>query len=139
LSDDTDAILKAQGVGWFLRRAIGLASITLAIKHYKDDAGVEHIDIDQTLTGGVPGTTERRTLWWQEKEHEDAIFGSVIGKSRRIKAEDLKEEYLTKDWTADTYDHGLVQSYAESNTQKSGIKWIADQVHNQAVFNQVSI
>jgi hypothetical protein len=131
LSDDTDAILKAQGVGWFLRKAIGAASITLDIKHYKDDDRVEHIDIVQTLTGGIPGTTELRILWWKEKEHEDAIFGSVIGKSRRVKAEELQDEYLTKGWTADTYDHGLVQSYAESNTPKSGITWIANQVHNQ--------
>jgi hypothetical protein len=127
LSDDTDAILKAQGVGWFLRKAIGAASITLDIKHYKDDDRVEHIDIVQTLTGGIPGTTELRILWWKEKEHEDAIFGSVIGKSRRVKAEELQDEYLTKGWTADTYDHGLVQSYAESNTPKSGITWIANQ------------
>lgn len=53
-----------QGIGWFKRRAISLATITLDIKQYRDDEGVEHIDIEQTATGGIKGTTENRTLDW---------------------------------------------------------------------------
>ncbi|KAF8634425.1 hypothetical protein AX15_000876 [Amanita polypyramis BW_CC] len=127
LSDDTDAILSLQGVSWLTRRVISYATITLAIKHYKDESGVEHIDIDQTFTGGIPGTSEQRTLWWKERQHSDYIFGHVVGKSRRCKAEDLHDEFLTKGWTEDTYQHGLVQSYVESDTPRSGTTWIADQ------------
>lgn len=42
-----------------------MATITLHVKHYKDSEGVEHIDIDQTLTGGIKGTTENRVLNWE--------------------------------------------------------------------------
>ena len=46
LSDPrTDTILQLQGVGWLKRKAISLGTVTLDIKHYKDDDGVEHIDL----------------------------------------------------------------------------------------------
>ncbi|KAF8640776.1 hypothetical protein AX17_000426 [Amanita inopinata Kibby_2008] len=127
LSDETDEILRLQGVGWWKRKAISIATVTLAIKHYKDDDGIEHIDIDQTLTGGIPGTTEIRVLTWTERPHEDHLFGAVIGKSRRCKAEEMDDDFLTKGWTADTYEHGLVQAYGASDTPKSGTTWIAIQ------------
>jgi len=128
LSDQrTDTILQLQGVSWLKRQAINFSTVSLSIKHYKDEDGVEHIDIDQTLTGGIPGTTERRTLWWKEREHEDHIFGHVIGRSRRVKAEELDVAFLQGDWTPDTLEHGLIQSYVESNTPKSGTTWIANQ------------
>lgn len=49
-------------MGWMTRKALAIANITLNIKHTKDEAGVEKIDIDQTLTGGIKGTSEHRTL-----------------------------------------------------------------------------
>lgn len=64
-------------MSWFKRQAIALATITLDVKHTKDDAGVEHINIDQTLTGGIPGTSENRILDWEERHKEDGIFGFV--------------------------------------------------------------
>lgn len=134
LSDDTDRILQLQGVGWLKRKAITMGTLTLFLKHYKDDAGVEHIDIDQTLTGGIPGTSEKRTLTWTERHNEDHIFGAVIGKTRRTKAEEL-DDFLKKGWTADTYEHGVVQSYVESDTAKSGTTWIADQVWPLMLFS----
>ncbi|KAG6878645.1 hypothetical protein C0993_001168 [Termitomyces sp. T159_Od127] len=42
-----DEILRLQGVSWFKRKAISLGTITLKVKHYKDDEGIEHVDIDQ--------------------------------------------------------------------------------------------
>ncbi|KAJ7092578.1 hypothetical protein C8R44DRAFT_891035 [Mycena epipterygia] len=127
MSGDTDRILTLQGVGWLKRKAISLGTVTLDIKHYKDDGGVEHVDIDQTLTGGIPGTREERILSWTERENEDHLFGAVIGKTRRVQASELEEEFLKKDWTADTLEHGLIESYVYSDTPKSGTTWIADQ------------
>jgi hypothetical protein len=123
----TDRILQLQGVSWVKRTAINLGTVTLKIKHYKDDGGIEHIDIDQTITGGIPGTREVRTLSWTERETLDGIFGAVIGKSRRINIDEV-EECLKKGWTADTIEHGGVQSYVVSDTPKSGTTWIANQV-----------
>lgn len=57
-------MLTLQGIGWIVRKAISIATITLDVKQYRDDEGVEHIDIEQTATGGVKGTTENRTLDW---------------------------------------------------------------------------
>ncbi|KAH8982599.1 hypothetical protein EDB92DRAFT_1804430 [Lactarius akahatsu] len=128
LSDDTDEILRLQGVGWWMRSAIALATVTLYVKHYKDESGVEHIDIDQRLTGGVPGTFENRTLDWTPREHDDHLFGAVIGKSRRVKLDELDNEFLRKGWLQDTEQHGAINAYAQSDTSKSGKTWIAEQI-----------
>lgn len=63
-----------QGVSWFTRKAIRFSTITLDIKQYRDDDGVEHIDIDQTATGGIKGTTENRTLDWTYVYYYPLIF-----------------------------------------------------------------
>ncbi|KAI0307701.1 hypothetical protein B0F90DRAFT_1813123 [Multifurca ochricompacta] len=128
LSDDTDEILRLQGVSWFKRRAISLSTITLYVKHYKDDAGVEHIDIDQRLTGGISGTIENRTLDWTFRDHEDHLFGPIIGRSRRVKLDEIENEYLRKGWLPDTEEHGAINSYVESDTPASQTKWIAEQI-----------
>lgn len=117
-----------QGVSWFKRKAIKIGTLTLYIKHYKDDADIEHIDIDQRLTGGIPGTEELRILNWEDHPSSDHIFGPVIGKSRRVKVSDLDNSFLKEGWTQDTITHGLIQSYVESDTAKSGTTWIANQV-----------
>lgn len=101
------------------------------MKHYKDDAGAEHIDIDQTMTGGIAGTKENRTLTWVEGTSEDHIFGAVIGKSRRVQPSELDIDFLKTGWTSDTLEHGLVHSYVHSDTPKSGRVWIANQVGNK--------
>jgi len=53
-----------QGISWVTRTLISVATITLDIKHYTEDC-TEHIDIDQTATGGIKGTTENRILDWK--------------------------------------------------------------------------
>ncbi|KAF9015524.1 hypothetical protein BDQ17DRAFT_51031 [Cyathus striatus] len=136
LSDSTDTILRLQGVGWFKRKAISLGTITLYINHYNDsEIDVERIDIDQTITGGIPGTSEKRILDWTGREHEDHLFGAVVGKSRRVKVDELDEEWLKRDWTEDTLERGVVQSYVESDTPKSGTTWIANQTWGVEVIN----
>ncbi|KAJ7169740.1 hypothetical protein C8R46DRAFT_896663 [Mycena filopes] len=126
-SGETDKILALQGVSWIKRTAISVGTLTLAVKHYKDDAGIENVDIDQTLTGGIPGTSEKRLLSWTERPNEDHLFGAVIGKSRRCKVHELDEDFLKTGWTADTLEHGVIQSYVYSDTPKSGTTWIANQ------------
>ena len=123
-------MLELQGVGWLTRKAIAMATVTLNITHYKDDSAVEHIDIDQVLTGGIPGTSERRILDWTPREHEDHIFGSVCGKSRRSKVESIDQPFLSNGWLPDTVEHGLIEAYAESNTPKSHMTWNVSQVRH---------
>ncbi|KAJ6604510.1 hypothetical protein DFH09DRAFT_1122931 [Mycena vulgaris] len=135
MSGDTDEILRLQGVSWFKRKVISLGTVTLFIKHYKDEDGHERVDIDQTITGGIPGTREERLLTWTERSNEDHLFGAVIGKSRRVQASELEDEFLKKDWTADTLEHGLIESYVYSDTPKSGTTWIGDQTWGMEVIN----
>jgi len=127
-SDSTDKMLELQGISWFMRKAIQMSSISLSVKHYKDDAGVERIDIDQTLSGGISGTSERRILDWTYREHEDHIFGALLGKSRRLKMKDITDPFLKNDWLPDTVEHGVIESFVESDTPKSNNVWTVNQV-----------
>jgi hypothetical protein len=102
--------------------------LTLYVDHHKDDSGVEHIDIAQTLTGGIPGTTENRTLDWTFREHEDYLFGPCLGKSRRVRLEEIDNKYLREGWLPDTEEHGAINSYVKSDTPKSNTTWSIEQV-----------
>ncbi|KAH9065244.1 hypothetical protein EDB87DRAFT_1594662 [Lactarius vividus] len=127
LSDDTDAILSMQGVSWINRTAISYGTITLYVKHYKDEKGIEHVDTDQTLTG-ISGTAELRVLDWTTREHYDYLFGHVVGKSRRRNVEDIEGDFLKSGWLPDTVEHGVIASWIESDTKKSGYSWTSDEV-----------
>jgi hypothetical protein len=114
LSDDLDDVLTEQGIGWFTRRLISVAAITLDIKHYVED-DMEHIDIEQTATGGIKGTTENRILDWKERPHEDHLFGKLIAQSRRTNLEDVQDEFLKKDWLeGEAREDGLIEAFAVS-------------------------
>jgi len=123
LSDDTDEVLTLQGVSWFVRKTISMATLTLDIKHYKDDDGVEHIDIAQTLSG-IKGTSEKRTLDGKERPHRDHIFGNCVGSSKRVKLEDVEKGYLRDGWAEDLVKEGLVDSFV-ANTEND---WTAHQI-----------
>src|SRR5262245_39919282 len=43
---------------------------------------IQHIDIEQTATGGIKGTTEKRALDWTYRGHSDWLFGELQGRSR---------------------------------------------------------
>ncbi|OKL60177.1 hypothetical protein UA08_04838 [Talaromyces atroroseus] len=92
LSTDTDAILALQGIGWLMRKAISVATVTLAISETvqpnSDDpanAPVTKIVVNQTATGNIK-STESRTADWRVRPHTDRIFGSINGQSRLIRA-----------------------------------------------------
>jgi hypothetical protein len=71
-------------MSWLVRKALSVATVTLGVTEYKDDDGVLRIDIAQTLTGGISGTTEKRILNWSKNDHTDHIFGHVEGQSRLV-------------------------------------------------------
>jgi hypothetical protein len=99
-------MLELQGVPWLKRKIILLATVTLTVKEYVDDMSVTHIDLDQTATGGIQGTTELRILDWSETIHEDHIFGKLKSQNRWVA--DIKtiesgsggplHPYLTQGW-----------------------------------------
>ncbi|KAA8649898.1 hypothetical protein EYZ11_001153 [Aspergillus tanneri] len=87
ISNPTEPILALQGMGFLTRKALNLATITLHVHQYPDaeDSKVRHLDIDQIVTGGIKGTSERRITDWTKREHEDHIFGKVVGQSRFLR------------------------------------------------------
>lgn len=134
LSDSADPALALQGVGWLTRKAIGLATVTLHTKEYVDEQGVTHIDIQQTATGGVKGTTEDRTLDDTFREHTDWLFGHVKGRtgwvgSREGLGGDGKDGFLTDGW-----EDGQAE-WIESNVESLDRGWKVIQVWGFRIVN----
>jgi len=135
LSDDSDDILKLQGLSWFKRRAISMFTLTLSVKHYTDEGG-EHIDVEQTLSGGIKGSNEDRILDWEERGDIDDVFGAVIGKSKKVKVEEVEDEFLKSGWTEDAAaEDGLVLAVDWSDTSKTGMEWKAEMTWGFEILN----
>ena len=138
LSDDTDPVLALQGIGWWMRKAIALATVTLHIKQYTTEDGHTHIDIDQTATGGIKGTTENRELDWTERSHSDGIFGNLKGKSRWITLDAVEDPFLKDGWLEGDEENGgpngekFVESYVV-NEEKG---WTGDQIWGFAIVDE---
>jgi hypothetical protein len=139
LSDDPDPVLSLQGVSWFTRKAISLATITLHTKQYfSSDDKATHIDIEQTATGGIKGTTEIRVLNWSERSHEDHLFGNVKGQSRWLTSLDqVDDAFLKEGWLDVDSEKGgpdgeiFIESYV-INEEKG---WDARQVWGFAIVD----
>lgn len=127
MSDDSDEILRLQGVSWFIRKAIATATVYLSIRHYKDQNGVDHIDIDESLSG-VPGTKDLRTLDWSEKRQKDFVFGPVVMQSKRVNPEDIELDFLRNGWLDDANEHGIIFMKDMNEPSKSGKTWTIYQV-----------
>ena len=137
ISTDPDAMLTLQGVSWFTRKAIALATVTLAVTQYADakDKNLIHIDIKQTVTGGIAATPEFRTLDWTLRPHSDRIFGELEGKSRFVALAKLRDEgewddldFLGEGWEASP-GGAFVQSWVENKEYG----WTANQVSAETV------
>jgi len=107
LSTPIDSGLALQGVGWMTRKVIGLATVTLEVKQFTappsppaepSGAPATHIEIEQTITGGTRGTTEKRCADNEFREHSDWLFGHVKGQSRWIKTEEISDNFLKSGW-----------------------------------------
>lgn len=127
-------------------------TLTLYVKHYKDEGGVEHINIRQIGTGGFEGNTEDRTLDWTDHATEDPVFGPVgeflanfslcpflltnkcaVSKSRRVTVDKVENDWQRDGWLPDTYEHGALEAFSKSDTERSGKTWAADQIWGFAI------
>lgn len=59
-----------------MRKLIAVASVTVYVEQYKDEEGVEHMDVKQVGTGGL-GNKEEYKLDWSDHYTRDIIFGDV--------------------------------------------------------------
>jgi len=140
LSDDTDAVLALQGIGWWTRKAISLATVTLHCKHYTTPDGLTHIDIEQTLTGGIKGTTELRELDWTSRSHSDHVFGNLVGKSRWISIDnpEIPDEFLKEGWLEGEEENGGPngERHVESFVDNEEKGWTGEQIWGFAIVDE---
>lgn len=118
-----------QGVGWLPRTIIKSTTVTLFVKHYKDGEGTEHIDIRQTITGGISGPPDHRTLDWTFHKGDHGVFGAIITKTRRTPVAEVIDEYLNSGWLPDVSRDGAIQSHAEADQEKNSRRWKSDMVN----------
>lgn len=122
------------------RKAVSMATLTLDIKHYTappsppaDPSGpeVSHIEIEQTGTGGLKGSTERRCLDYTFRDHSDWLFGSVRGQSKWMKPEEIQDPFLaSKDWFEGDEEKGGPngETHVLSHVESVDNGWTATQI-----------
>ncbi|KAM0278023.1 hypothetical protein ACHAQH_005392 [Verticillium albo-atrum] len=138
LSDSPEPALALQGVSWMLRKGIGLATVTLNIKQYDGAPSppstasepATHIDISQTATGGIKGTTENRCLDMEFREHSDWLFGNCRGQSDWRSAEEIEDAHLKKGWLEGEAENTGPQgkSHVYSHVENLDTFWTATQI-----------
>ncbi|TFK79515.1 hypothetical protein K466DRAFT_606088 [Polyporus arcularius HHB13444] len=127
LSEKEQDILKMQGVGWAMRKTISLAVPHLAIKHYTDAAGVEHIEVEQTVPG-LRSNSEHRVLDWSQQKVDGPIFGALVTQNRRVQADELEPGWLKDGLCPETFvDGAIVHTLAQSDSQKDRETWRMEQ------------
>lgn len=140
MSDAFDPVLALQGVGWLTRKTIGAATVTQSLSQSsvtgEDGQPTTAITIEQTLTGGLKGTTEQRTLDWHYRAHTDWVFGTLQGKTRYNTLAKVTEEnkgtgnteedskYLVEGWLKESEEGDIVESFVDND----GNKWTGWQV-----------
>lgn len=123
------------------RKAIGWATVTLAIKEYVDESNHTRIDISNTASGGIKGTTENRTLDFVERSHEDSMFGAVAGRSRWFSISDSSatsdiDSWLLEGWLEEGEGVGPKgESKIESRVKSTDKGWTVQQVWGFAVVD----
>lgn len=112
-------------MSWYIRKVIQWATLYVTVTHRTED-GIEKITVEQVLSGGAGASTEERILDWEERPVDDKVFGPLITKTRRIKLEDLENEYLRNGFIDD--GNGVIETHGVSDTPKSGNTWEAETV-----------
>ncbi|KAH7124651.1 hypothetical protein EDB81DRAFT_911693 [Dactylonectria macrodidyma] len=138
LSDSPEPVLQLQGIGYLIRKAVVLASITLELKQYDaqptppstETGHVTHIDTQQMVPGLKP-TQEKRCLDNEFRDNNDWLFGIVKTRARWVRLEDIDDEFLKKDWLVEGDGKTLILSSAESQ----GNSWTATQVWGFQIVN----
>lgn len=106
---------------------MGLATLYLDVKQYTDADGIVHIDIVQTITGGLAGTTELRTLDFQPRKYTDNIFGKLEGRARFISTDAIEHPYQKEGWINDEAGGPAGETHIESALVAEG-GWTENQI-----------
>jgi hypothetical protein len=121
------------------RKAISLATVTLHVKQFvappsppADPANppVTHVEIEQTGTGGLKGSTEKRCLDNTFRDHSDWLFGRVKGRSSWIATADISDTFLKSDWLEGDEEKGGPngETHLLSHVESYDNGWTATQI-----------
>ncbi|KAK3949279.1 hypothetical protein QBC32DRAFT_349566 [Pseudoneurospora amorphoporcata] len=139
LSSDLDPGLKLQNISFLTRKLVTSVTLTLDVKQFSAPPSppaeacapaVIHIEIEQTGTGGIKGTSEKRCLDNVFRDHKDWLFGHVKGQTRWVSGDDIEDAFLKSGWIETEEEkkgpngETHVLSYVESYTDG----WTATQI-----------
>lgn len=130
LTDKTDDILEAQGVGMLKRKAITVATVTVVNKHFKDANGIEIFE-SKSSAAGIPGAVEICHLDGKPYPDNHSLYGNIIETCSRKTPAEINNPYLYADFDAASFDEEgkLFYCYSESDPEKNkGPKWQAEVV-----------
>lgn len=116
-----------------------MATLTLDIKQFvappsppADPANppATHIEIEQTGTGGIKGSTEKRCLDNNFRDHSDWLFGHVKGQSRWLTPADISDQFLNSGWLEDEEEKGGPngETHLISHVESYDNGWTATQI-----------
>ncbi|KAK4128889.1 hypothetical protein N657DRAFT_652448 [Parathielavia appendiculata] len=138
-SSNIEPGLALQNIGWVTRKMVSMATVTLHVKQYvgppsppSDPVGPEvtHVEIEQTGTGGMKGSTEKRCLDYAFREHSDWLFGHVKGQSKWLAADEITDEFLKGGWLEGDAEKGGPngETHLLSYVESLDSDWTATQV-----------
>ncbi|KAK3905275.1 hypothetical protein C8A05DRAFT_30915 [Staphylotrichum tortipilum] len=138
-SGSLEPCLALQGVGWVTRKAVCLATMTLHVKQFvappsppadPSAPAVTHIEIEQTGTGGIKGTTEKRCLDYMFRDHSDYLFGHVKGQTKWLTPAEISDEFLKAGWLEGEAEAGGPngETHLISHVESYDRGWTATQI-----------
>ncbi|OJJ46514.1 hypothetical protein ASPZODRAFT_16273 [Penicilliopsis zonata CBS 506.65] len=80
LSDNPDAVLAIQGIGYLMRKTMAMATPQMDVHQSTDDSGTVHLTLAVTV-GGKEANNEL-SMDWNPVTKEDGPFGAVERRSR---------------------------------------------------------
>ncbi|KAJ6264632.1 hypothetical protein Dda_0781 [Drechslerella dactyloides] len=117
LSGDTDKILSLQGVGWLLRKSLGLATVTINLTHKASD---DVINI-HSVAAGVISTNEDLHLDGKAYERtKDKVWGNFQVTAQKKQLSEIDDEQLREGWAGDE----VIEVVADNKESK----WTALQI-----------
>ncbi|KAF8179601.1 hypothetical protein K438DRAFT_1603820 [Mycena galopus ATCC 62051] len=136
LSDSADAILAQQGIGWMKRKAIEAVPVTLFLRHFTDDAGVERIEVSRAARKASAEKAEEIVLDWVERQN-DGMLGPLVSRARRVQVAELDVNFLKQGWITDTVKHGLVQTHVHSDKPWTAIQcWGIEEIQGERRYTR---
>ncbi|KAK4205233.1 hypothetical protein QBC40DRAFT_190185 [Triangularia verruculosa] len=139
LSTPIEPGLALQGIGWVTRKLVGAATVTLSISQFAappsppaepSAAPVTHVEIEQTGTGGMKGSTEKRCADYVFRDHSDWLFGHVKGQSKWISTSEITDDFLKSGWIETDAEKGGPEgeTHLLSHVESYDNGWTATQI-----------